>query len=512
MTKQKLNQILKYGPWVEEEGPASFCIIDHCKTCYIDSIYAHKKKFFKTCIYSVFNRYAREWTSREDAEKLLVWLLEKLKKNSSFLKTKDNFFNRIVKQTRVFSNRIQQLNFHALSDAELLKIFKEASDLNKRQYGYSLITESTDLLTERDYIKFLEKASIKETPEIVRILSLPPRRTFFDEFEMRSAELVIALKRKYKNQIPKNFRDISDLKIKAGITRLRNEFYWLDNSFKIAKSLKTNEIYEKIKVKFKDFPLKKILHEKKRLQQKPGVIKFGHRKIHQKYQIPPNAKRLFLLIQYLTALQDRRKELVLRFGSSLGKVLDELSLRTQIPRKELEMYLQEEIVELLTKKTKISKGLIRKRQKTVFVGYYKGRHTAAECFSGKAAEQIFQRLMREREKLPQGQLNGFVASVGKRGRFVIGKVKIIFDPQGRTIGSDEILVTGMTRTEFVGLMKKAKAVITNEGGITTHAAIVSRELGIPCIIGTRYATEILKNGDQIKMDMRTGLIQKNERR
>jgi len=49
-------------------------------------------------------------------------------------------------------------------------------------------------------------------------------------------------------------------------------------------------------------------------------------------------------------------------------------------------------------------------------------------------------------------------------------------------------------------------VITDEGGITCHAAIVSRELGIPCIIGTKNATQMLKNGDKIELDLQSGII------
>lgn len=55
-------------------------------------------------------------------------------------------------------------------------------------------------------------------------------------------------------------------------------------------------------------------------------------------------------------------------------------------------------------------------------------------------------------------------------------------------------------------MRKAKAIITDEGGITCHAAILSRELGIPCIIGTKVATKVLKNGDRIEIDTNAGLV------
>jgi phosphoenolpyruvate synthase/pyruvate phosphate dikinase len=70
----------------------------------------------------------------------------------------------------------------------------------------------------------------------------------------------------------------------------------------------------------------------------------------------------------------------------------------------------------------------------------------------------------------------------------------------------EILVTGMTRPEFVPLMRIAKAIITDEGGITCHAAIVSRELNVPCVIGTKVATRLLNDGDLVEVDADNGII------
>ena len=69
-----------------------------------------------------------------------------------------------------------------------------------------------------------------------------------------------------------------------------------------------------------------------------------------------------------------------------------------------------------------------------------------------------------------------------------------------------ILVTSMTRPEYLPAMKKAIAIVTDEGGITCHAAIVSRELGIPCVINTKNATETLKNGDLIEVKADHGAV------
>ena len=56
------------------------------------------------------------------------------------------------------------------------------------------------------------------------------------------------------------------------------------------------------------------------------------------------------------------------------------------------------------------------------------------------------------------------------------------------------------------LMKKAKAIVTDEGGITSHAAVISRELKIPCVIGTKIATKVLKNNDLIEVDADNGIV------
>jgi pyruvate,water dikinase len=101
------------------------------------------------------------------------------------------------------------------------------------------------------------------------------------------------------------------------------------------------------------------------------------------------------------------------------------------------------------------------------------------------------------------EFTGLCASPGK----VIGVVKVCkSSTEVGKVQKGDILVAIMTRPDYIIGMKKASAIVTNEGGITCHAAIVSRELGIPCIIGTKIATEILADGDQIEVDANNGVI------
>jgi pyruvate,water dikinase len=86
-----------------------------------------------------------------------------------------------------------------------------------------------------------------------------------------------------------------------------------------------------------------------------------------------------------------------------------------------------------------------------------------------------------------------------------GIVNVIETPEQITqFKPGEILVTDMTNPDWEPIMKVAKAIITNKGGKTCHAAIISRELGVPCVIGTCTATKILKTGMEVTVDCSTG--------
>lgn len=92
---------------------------------------------------------------------------------------------------------------------------------------------------------------------------------------------------------------------------------------------------------------------------------------------------------------------------------------------------------------------------------------------------------------------------------VRGIVKILEShKENDKLKKGEILVVSMTTPDFISAMEKAAAIITDEGGITCHAAIISRELGIPCIIGTKIATKVLKDGDYVEVNANTGIITK----
>jgi pyruvate, water dikinase len=102
-------------------------------------------------------------------------------------------------------------------------------------------------------------------------------------------------------------------------------------------------------------------------------------------------------------------------------------------------------------------------------------------------------------------LRGFGASPG----IASGAARILRTPEGGArFQRGEVLVAEMTSPDWVPFMRRAAAIVTDGGGMTSHAAIVSRELGIPCVVGTTRATRVLQDADPVTVDGRAGIVRR----
>jgi phosphoenolpyruvate synthase/pyruvate phosphate dikinase len=144
-----------------------------------------------------------------------------------------------------------------------------------------------------------------------------------------------------------------------------------------------------------------------------------------------------------------------------------------------------------------------RNEKLVLIYYGTDEYSEDSGADDDGIEILDERFLAQNKPQDERTIKGEIASLG----YAKGKVRII---QKRSEFGDfkegEILVTGMTRPEFIPLMKKAAAIITDEGGITSHAAILSRELKKPCIIGTKVATKVLRNGNTVELDTNSGTV------
>lgn len=160
------------------------------------------------------------------------------------------------------------------------------------------------------------------------------------------------------------------------------------------------------------------------------------------------------------------------------------------------------------------KGVNIRRKKTErkAVGFFVNRKGKVVFLNSKQTKSVFGFVSQFRGGTVSGpvradsevsEIHGFGASKGK----VRGPAKIVISSKDFSkVNRGDILVAIMTSVDFIPVMERAAAFVTNEGGITSHASIVAREMGEPCIIGTKIATKVLKDGDLVEVDANSGIV------
>jgi len=125
----------------------------------------------------------------------------------------------------------------------------------------------------------------------------------------------------------------------------------------------------------------------------------------------------------------------------------------------------------------------------------------AVYYNGEMA--LFKEPVLVEKKIENNQIKGVIAYKGKK----IGTAKIVNTVADlHKVNEGDVLVAPMTFPSFIMAMNKASAFVTNEGGITCHAAIVAREMRKPCIVGTKNSTKVLNDGDLVEVDAEKGIV------
>ena len=213
-------------------------------------------------------------------------------------------------------------------------------------------------------------------------------------------------------------------------------------------------------------------------------------------QILDIAKRL----AYLKDLKDDFRRQGVFYGQRL---LEEIAKRMGFNLGDISYMLEEEITDFLDNENGVSKSIIEERKKG-FVIYFTPEKKIA-CKSGNDIELALREIGLAVLEEVSEEIKGISASRGK-AQGIVKIVKGVVDLV--KVNKGDILVAVATHPDYVIAMHKAAAIVTDEGGITSHAAILSRELSIPCVVGTKNSTKVLKDGDKVEINADIGLVRK----
>jgi len=204
---------------------------------------------------------------------------------------------------------------------------------------------------------------------------------------------------------------------------------------------------------------------------------------------------------------------VLCLVNYLEQFINELSKINNIPNEDIQAYKYDELIGLIENGEKVNSMIIKSRKR----GYLLIHNILkSEEYIGENAHKKIGKLLEFRKKshIKTKFLRGVVASFPDENKPIIEARAFVINSNQNTdiklkeFNEGDIIVATQTHPAIVPYIKKASGIITDEGGLTCHAAIVSRELGKPSIIGTHLATKIFKTGDKVRMNLSNGSIEK----
>lgn len=203
-------------------------------------------------------------------------------------------------------------------------------------------------------------------------------------------------------------------------------------------------------------------------------------------------------LKIISSLRGTKSAQHIATSNFLPKLLAEISAKSKIKTELLKYAMPDEIISL-----KLNPKTLALRQKQYVLKLIKGR---LRLLAGKKAQTFARDFTKNIKQIINNSTTEFKGMSAYPGRVSGRVVLVVHDKDLISVREGDILVSPMTRTSFISAMKKARAFVTDEGGITCHAAIIARELKKPCVVGTKMASQVLKNGMSVVVDANSGLV------
>jgi len=431
--------------------------------------------------------------------------------------TDNNFTNRISFQVKKlsqqlhnFSQSVSQIELSKKTNNDLSKIYKKYCQTLDKLYFWGIFIEIMEVYNhlfsnflEQELTKAIKRNKIKKTVgKYLAGLITPKQESFAQKQEKDFLRLAVCIikdekiKQLFKTKTAKQtINSIVGSQLDQAIDKHLNKYNWVNYNYEgpaMDKESFIDLFQHAIKA---DQPRDKI----KEIQMMVKENKNKQRRFMQKLRPDKKLKRLIDLASEFLTLKMIRKESIFHANYATDKIREEICQRFNITLNQCRTMLPEEIEKAL-EKNQINKAELKAREKEMVYFCDNGKE---KIYTGQSARKFAQKLIIKEKVKQVNQLQGSIASPGK----VSGIVKIIKEVNDMPkMKQGDILVAMATNPTFVPAMKKAAAIITDMGGITCHAAIVSRELGVPCIVGLKIATKVLKDGDEVEVDANKGVV------
>lgn len=469
----------------------------------IQSITCEMEKFGFPSLKEAGTEYVKDGGNyifvQKEWEKTAQKYLKIIKKNPNILFRMHKEILDISNELFKFGKSIQKIDFSNYSNKKLAILYNKFEFLHNEAHIRRVpawIMETSGEVFSKDITGYLDKEIKKQklrfNPNLVFITlssSLEETCTSREKKEF----LQIALKLKTKKRL-------NDKIIKDNLRNHFKQYRWL--SYGISGPALTESYFVENMKNLLGKDKNEIKKELDEINNQYKKIQEEKKEILKKLKINKLYQGLIKLAEETIHVKAYSKEALFWGYYSVESLFKEIAKRLDINLKLLRKMLPWEIMPALLK-GKCDREELKRRWDYSFHYVKNGK---SKIFTGDEARKFIDKLNLKREEEIATdilEIKGTCARVG----YAKGRVKIINDPKElNKMNEGDILVSHMTDPEIVIAMKKSSAIVTDLGGITCHAAIISRELGKPCVIGTKIATRVLKDNDLIEVEADNGIV------
>lgn len=421
----------------------------------------------------------------QNVESLAESVMKKIKDNTFDIKEIERlhlqFGQRVLAQSKTIPNLLEKKGF----SQKLLKLWKDYGNLCC--LGFVIVWSDIEygLLTkELERILLTKGLSPENVQKNLSLLISPTEKIL--AWEEKKDLLTIATKFKtYK-------KAVSSKEFELHCTK----YVWLQYGYQ-GPELDVEHFKNELKKIYKSNPRLLLKNHLAYFKQ----LKTTQEKLAKNLKLSAHENGLFEMAKKIMYLKAYRVDVRHYFHWQMDKIFKKLGIKYHLPMSWFRYSERTDILKLIkTGKADAQKGI--SRSKFMLRVSEKGKMK----FITKAGAPAFLKKYVLTEKIIlSSEISGATAFPG----IVKGTVKIVLSRNDISkINKDDILVASATNPDLLPAMYKASAFVTDAGGITSHAAIVAREMKKPCIIGTKIATKIFKDGDIIEVDANKGTIKK----
>ncbi len=428
-------------------------------------------------IYAVKNSELTGYMEAESSERIsqsmqkrltLPWLNKEL----------SNFEKHVVN----LKKNVENARKEKYNQQRLIKLFESISKEVGNIYPYSNAFYLLSSEIEKRILQTLQQnRSESSASQLLASVSAPFKATFLTSYFHDTESIANKLKKQYKSLKPAELKKLynTDNKFKKQMDILQEKYFCLTSLNAGVRTV--DSLLPDIANKLSKSEIKK-----------------------EKTVVPKEVQDDVSMLRIMIYFKDEISTFIIPYVQySLEKQWEAAAEILEVPIQDLQQLTAEELIDGLKKKKKI-KNLVENRKHQTF--FFHAPFKATIVYQGIAAEKELAAMKKQSSGIDLAKITEIPGKVGSAGRATGRVQKILNSAEISSFEDGRVLVAIYTAPEFVPAMKKAIAIVTDTGGITCHAAIVSRELGKPCVVGAKIATEVLQDGDMVEVDANKGIV------